>query len=490
MMLLDRIIYLLKSLKLKLAMQVFSIVLYHILILVYFPSLVKTESKMMTASLVVFYLFKIVYWLISAVQIRVGYVQLSSSRILMSSYSFYSSLIFSMYYTLPFVYEIRTILDWVFANTSMFYKRWLKVEDIHAELFMNQCDRTVERNRNHVYGQPRGYMERFTGGCVTLIIMLAILWFPLLLMSSAAPNFAQPLPKNLEMSIGFLGVGEIYKQQQSQFSNMSDEDWDYFHRHHKNAQSSNEVLYTTMVSPNAMTYWMITKDKRNELKDGLKGGGVMSIYYQINMRREGTSAEDSFMMYETKDLNATEKKYFLEILDQKEVEWTFDLVPQFLKMPTLSQKAVLQKGDDFVMQLRPKLKQDDVDERSQYWQFINCSALEGVMVCDETEKTKLYIASPKVPNSGLISSLSSLGIIGLYSVVVLFLYSLLKSNYSGMAHIIMFKDLPDCLGLLQLCDDIIIARQDGDLRLEEDLVNELLLIYRKPALLFERTVKK
>ena len=43
------------------------------------------------------------------------------------------------------------------------------------------------------------------------------------------------------------------------------------------------------------------------------------------------------------------------------------------------------------------------------------------------------------------------------------------------------------LKLLKLCDDIALAREDGDLALEEELASELLEIYRSPEFLIEVT---
>lgn len=51
----------------------------------------------------------------------------------------------------------------------------------------------------------------------------------------------------------------------------------------------------------------------------------------------------------------------------------------------------------------------------------------------------------------------------------------------------MFENLPDCNELFQLCKDIILARLDGDLLLEEELSNELIQIYRSPETIIEKT---
>ncbi|EKE38043.1 hypothetical protein ENUP19_0203G0014 [Entamoeba nuttalli] len=485
MILADRIIYLCKSIKAKLVMQYFSLLLYHILIVIVYPSFVETKTKIVKACLTIFYLFKVVYWTISGLQIRAGYNILSSRRILMTNYSFYSQMVFHTYYTLPFVYEIRTILDWCLSKTSMFYKQWLKVEDIHAELYMNQCDRVIERNRNHVYGQPRGIVERITSGFIMVIVLLAILWFPLLFMSSAAPNFTQPKPTNLEVVLNFVGQGELYKQQQSVFKEITKTEWNELQKDHSSLSLlSGEAIYSSQLSSDAMTYWLLTPQKKKELNTNLLADETLTLTYAISMSRESSAASNSFKFSGSYEMNTEEKKKLSIILNNGTSDLYLSIFPQILEMPTLKEKEVLNAFDNVNITLKPILHFDSTTNL-YYWSVQQCVDVDKLWNC--SEGIKFFIASPKVPNSGILSALSSLGIIGLYTVVVLALYSLIKSDYVGQAHTIMFKNLPNCLGLLQLCDDIIIARQDGDLRLEEDLVNELITIYRTPSLLFEKT---
>lgn len=71
--------------------------------------------------------------------------------------------------------------------------------------------------------------------------------------------------------------------------------------------------------------------------------------------------------------------------------------------------------------------------------------------------------------------------------IVLVVANAIRGMTSGLARDIMFENLPDCDDLLQLCKDIILARLDGDLLLEEELSNELIQIYRSPETIIEKT---
>lgn len=46
---------------------------------------------------------------------------------------------FFLYRSIPFVYEIRSILDWTLTPTTLTLMEWLKFEDIFAELFLVKC---------------------------------------------------------------------------------------------------------------------------------------------------------------------------------------------------------------------------------------------------------------------------------------------------------------------------------------------------------------
>ena len=110
--------------------------------------------------------------------------------------------------------------------------------------------------------------------------------------------------------------------------------------------------------------------------------------------------------------------------------------------------------------------------------------------------------------------LLSLSIIGLYASFVLVASQFVRSFFSNLASKIMFEDLPNvdrilqvcfvrtclycsphALGfyvvlmffLFQLCLDIYLVRESGELDLEEDLFAKLVFLYRSPETMIEWT---
>ena len=72
---------------------------------------------------------------------------------------------------------------------------------------------------------------------------------------------------------------------------------------------------------------------------------------------------------------------------------------------------------------------------------------------------------------GLIGqTLSKFGIAGLYTVFVYGIGRFLRLSMTNIRTRIPFEDLPNTRRLVALCQDIYIARAEGELGLEEELV--------------------
>lgn len=59
---------------------------------------------------------------------------------------------------LPFIYELRAVLDWSCTPTTLKLFDWLKLEDISTSLYFVTCDRYGREGRRLGQRQPR-YMK-------------------------------------------------------------------------------------------------------------------------------------------------------------------------------------------------------------------------------------------------------------------------------------------------------------------------------------------
>jgi piezo-type mechanosensitive ion channel component 1/2 len=105
-------------------------------------------------------------------------------------------------------------------------------------------------------------------------------------------------------------------------------------------------------------------------------------------------------------------------------------------------------------------------------------------------KVQIAVFSSEVPSNSVVESLASSGLIGLYVGIVLAVGRFLRLSITDLSYRIVFEDMPECDELLSYCEDIFLARQDGDLPLEEELYRELIELYRSPERIILRTLPK
>jgi hypothetical protein len=48
--------------------------------------------------------------------------------------------LFRIYRAIPFLYELKAMLDWSCTSTTLYLGEWLKLEDIHSGVFIVACN--------------------------------------------------------------------------------------------------------------------------------------------------------------------------------------------------------------------------------------------------------------------------------------------------------------------------------------------------------------
>ena len=46
---------------------------------------------------------------------------------------------------IPFLLELRTIMDWMFTDTALGLTSWLQLEDIYSNVYLLKCARWAEK---------------------------------------------------------------------------------------------------------------------------------------------------------------------------------------------------------------------------------------------------------------------------------------------------------------------------------------------------------
>lgn len=193
---------------------------------------------------------------------------------------------------IPFLFELRTLIDWTCTATSLTFKEWIRIETIYAQAFGIKCKRLWDS------GFKRGvkkswFLKIFMGGGLTLIIVL-ILWFPLLLFAYSNALGQPNIPTQFSMSIHLGSYNEpLYKVnlRQDSMYQFKSSDWmkliflyekyPLARQYLKDFDEKDVVLIKMNV--NSSTLWNASPPSVMRLVNDLKNGKLnsLSVTYKI-----------------------------------------------------------------------------------------------------------------------------------------------------------------------------------------------------------------
>lgn len=229
-MVVDRALYLRKTVLGKVIFQVILVFGIHFWMFFILPGVTERKfSQNLVAQL--WYFVKCVYFGLSAYQIRCGYPTRVLGNFLTKSYNYVNLFLFQGFRLVPFLTELRAVMDWVWTDTTLSLSSWICVEDIYAHIFILKCWRESEKR----YPQPRGQKKKkavkYGMGGMIIVLLICIVWFPLLFMSlikSVAGVINQPLDVSVTITLG--GYQPIFTMsaQQSQLKVMDNSKYNEF----------------------------------------------------------------------------------------------------------------------------------------------------------------------------------------------------------------------------------------------------------------------
>ena len=77
-----------------------------------------------------FYVLWCVYFCLSAYQIKVGLPEIRKGSFLIDTYNVWGSSIYRVYLAIPFIFELRSIIDWTFTKTALDVFQWIKLSTV------------------------------------------------------------------------------------------------------------------------------------------------------------------------------------------------------------------------------------------------------------------------------------------------------------------------------------------------------------------------
>ncbi|XP_059713972.1 piezo-type mechanosensitive ion channel component 2 isoform X3 [Haemorhous mexicanus] len=498
-MVVDRALYLKKTVMGKVIFQVILVFGIHFWMFFILPGVTERKFSQNTVAQL-WYFVKCVYFGLSAYQIRCGYPTRVLGNFLTKSYNYVNLFLFQGFRLVPFLTELRAVMDWVWTDTTLSLSSWICVEDIYAHIFILKCWRESEKRYPQPRGQKKKKVVKYGMGGMIIVLLICIVWFPLLFMSlikSVAGITNKPLDVSITITLG--GYQPIFTMsaQQNQLKSLDPNEFNDFMRSYRGNTAAlqflegyaREDITRADLEGNSNSLWTISPPSRNKMIQGLKDFDadftlVISWTIQRNLSL-GAKAEIASDKLTFPLKNHTRRDIATMMAENQPEKVTLEEVyPYYIKAPSDSlAKPIKQllkdcKWENITVSL--------VKNASEEWWVLNQL---GKRQKTPQESLELFIFSDKVSPPSL-GFLAGYGIMGLYASVVLVIGKFVREFFSGISHSIMFEELPNVDRILKLCTDIFLVRETGELELEEDLYAKLIFLYRSPETMIKWTREK
>uniref|UniRef100_A0A8C3MAM5 Piezo-type mechanosensitive ion channel component n=1 Tax=Geospiza parvula TaxID=87175 RepID=A0A8C3MAM5_GEOPR len=490
-MVVDRALYLKKTVMGKVIFQVILVFGIHFWMFFILPGVTERKFSQNTVAQL-WYFVKCVYFGLSAYQIRCGYPTRVLGNFLTKSYNYVNLFLFQGFRLVPFLTELRAVMDWVWTDTTLSLSSWICVEDIYAHIFILKCWRESEKRYPQPRGQKKKKVVKYGMGGMIIVLLICIVWFPLLFMSlikSVAGITNKPLDVSITITLG--GYQPIFTMsaQQNQLKSLDPNEFNDFLRSYRGNTAAlqflegyaREDITRADLEGNSNSLWTISPPSRNKMIQGLRDLDAdftlvisWTIQRNLSLGAKAEIASDKLTFPLKKHTRINIATMMAE--NQPEKVTLEEVYPYYIKAPS----------DSLAKPIKQLLKGMSPDHGKQKWWVLNQLGKRHKTLHESLE---LFIFSDKVSPPSL-GFLAGYGIMGLYASVVLVIGKFVREFFSGISHSIMFEELPNVDRILKLCTDIFLVRETGELELEEDLYAKLIFLYRSPETMIKWTREK
>ncbi|XP_071423247.1 piezo-type mechanosensitive ion channel component 1 isoform X3 [Pithys albifrons albifrons] len=508
-MIIDRALYLRKTVLGKLIFQVILVFGIHIWMFFILPAVTERLFNLnMVAQL--WYFVKCIYFVLSAYQIRCGYPTRILGNFLTKKYNYLNLFLFQGFRLVPFLVELRAVMDWVWTDTTLSLSNWMCVEDIYANIFIIKCSRETEKKYPQPKGQKKKKIVKYGMGGLIILFLVCIIWFPLLFMSlvrSVVGVVNHPIDVTVTVKLGGYEPLFTMSVQQPSIQPFTPQDYEELSRLFEENPTAMqfislygyEDIVTARIEGSSGSLWSISPPSREQLRrELLNGTSEITLHFTWSFQRDlskGGTAEHSFDRHTTSLYPGTAGRLELAQL----LEGTRNapvvvpnLFPKYIRAPSDAEAhpvyQLLPEGEDSYMEVEMQLRRErrgqGTDNFVEWWvlRLKDASPEEGNIL-------PMVIFNDKVSPPSL-GFLAGYGVMGLYVSIVLVIGKFVRGFFSEISHSIMFEELPCVDRILKLCQDIFLVRETGELELEEELYAKLIFLYRSPETMIKWTREK
>ncbi|XP_074865263.1 piezo-type mechanosensitive ion channel component 1 isoform X1 [Carettochelys insculpta] len=508
-MVIDRALYLRKTVLGKLIFQVILVFGIHLWMFFILPAVTERMFSQNTVAQL-WYFVKCIYFALSAYQIRCGYPTRILGNFLTKKYNHLNLFLFQGFRLVPFLVELRAVMDWVWTDTTLSLSNWMCVEDIYANIFIIKCSRETEKKYPQPKGQKKKKIVKYGMGGLIILFLIGIIWFPLLFMSlvrSVVGVVNHPLDVTVTLKLGGYEPLFTMSAQQPSIQPFTPQDYEVLTRQFERqpvamqfiALYGYEDIVTAHIEGSSGSLWSISPPSREQLRrELLNGSSDITLRLTWTLQRDlgkGGTVEHTFDKHST-DLQPgtpvrTELANLLQGTRDAPVQVPH-LFPPYIRAPNGPEanpvKQLLPEEEKSYLGVEVQLKREPTgpgngDSFLEWWVVRLADCRQGCSILP------MVIFSDKVSPPSL-GFLAGYGIMGLYVSIVLVIGKFVRGFFSEISHSIMFEELPCVDRVLKLCQDIFLVRETGELELEEELYAKLIFLYRSPETMIKWTREK
>ncbi|KAI0990401.1 hypothetical protein GJ496_001910 [Pomphorhynchus laevis] len=500
----DRSLYLRKNVVGKTIFQIVQVIAVHIWLFFVLPLLTKRRFVHNTPAQL-WYLLKCLYFGYSAIQIKCRYPTQILGSVFTKSYDYFHLFCFKLMLLIPFVYEIRTIMDWVFTDTCLSLMSWLQAEDIFASVYQLKCWRVAEKNSPTPRGVARDTIWKYCSGGIFVLLIFFIIWFPLLLFSLSSTFFESNPPSALSIDLQFGSYQSLFSVPalESDIAQFNYQDL----QHLKDEFSDNlaaktfirgfgtEDIIKLSIPKESANLWSPSPPTLERLITALSEMEIQ-LKFILHIQRKpyesiGSSVSPIVVAERSVKLKNETYHEFIEAIRGNKSRCIIipDFYPRFIHAKARSDPkeiAAFKLGNDANNGYYGNACISLAGIGNvRYW-YMSTILHNSTVDANHIEiPIEVIIFSDKIsPES--ISFLTKYGIVGIYTTFVLLVARIIRS-LCEVSTTIMFREIPNVDSLLQLCSDVRLVRERRLFRYEEQLFAQLIFLYRSPETLIKFT---
>ena len=519
-----------KPLFFKYVLYIFIVIFVHFLTFVYFPMKGNVNSGNevfctekgkcndfnSNKALIFFYIFYLFYLIPSALQIKYGFNDMKRKSVLKRSPSDLNNVLVNIYQQIPFLNEIKNILDWTLTSTSLDLGQWIQFESIYEAIFGTYSD---DRDEENVIGQQIEKSRKAQKGGVLSFILISALIFPLVIFSSINPTNIKNSVYDAKLKVDLTFTyqdNEIKKytlfenNRPESITEMTD---DVFKEYNytesvKTRSFPKDQIQIIRFYETSDTNWDLVlphiETIVNELNISSPENEVNSIDLLIQTQftrplpaeAQIVTDEITANIYDSHQSPTSEgakKAYNLSNAFEHCLNTNIDFFDIYIPIRKLSSSTnpiIIEDSKHFSnigIQLGFQGCDNSTGKNNFLQSYFTLRIIKNNNKNENSTKAKNEALSFHIFSATISPTTSSYSVYAFYTAVILVFGEYVRDFCSGEPEKVILNEMPEPKKMVDLCEGILIARNSHDFRMEKKLYFILIELLREPTYLKEIT---